>query len=119
MVSMQTPMELKGLRVNGFDKHHMVQLVTQRAPKHSWPCTTLIPTSQAVIDTNGDKSQYQPVTAPLDYQSDQVTELQVLLHKFLQLMSDKLGRTDVLEHDMNVGDAPPITQQPNQVRLAM
>ena len=60
---------------------------------------------QAVIDTDGDESQYlletgEPVTVPLDYQSlmpDQVTELQELLHKFPQLTSDKLGRTDVLE----------------------
>ena len=50
------------------------------------------------------------LTTPLDYQSlmpDQVTELQKPLHEFPQLMSD-MGHTDVLEHDVNVGDAPPI-----------
>jgi len=35
------------------------------------------------------------------------------------LTSDKLGRTDVLEHDVNVGDAPPIRQQPYRVPLPM
>ena len=85
------------------------------------------PPEQAVIDTDGDESQYlletgEPVTVPLDYQSltpDQVAELQELLHKFPELTSDKLGRTDVLEHDVNVRDAPPIRQQPYQVPLAM
>jgi len=79
------------------------------------------PPEQAVIDTDEDESQYlletgEPVTVPLDYQSlmsDQGTELQELLHKFPQLTSDKLGHTDVLEHDINVEDAPPIRQQPN------
>ena len=62
------------------------------------------------------------VTVPLDYQSlmpDQVTELLELLHEFPQLMSDKLGRTDVLENDVNVGDAPSIRQQPYRVPLTM
>ena len=79
------------------------------------------PPEQAVIDTDEDESQYlletgEPVTVPLDYQyliPDQVTELQKLLHEFPQLTSDKLGHTDVLEHDVNVGDASPIRQQPN------
>ena len=35
------------------------------------------------------------------------------------LTSDKLGRTDVMEHDVNVGDAPPIRQQPYRVPLPM
>ena len=69
------------------------------------------PPEQAVIDTDGDESQYlletgEPVTVPLDYQSltpEQVIELQELLHKFPELTSDKLGCTDVLEHDVNVG----------------
>ena len=85
------------------------------------------PPKQAVINTDGDESQYlletgEPVTVPLDYQSlmpDQVTELQEVLHEFPQLMSDKLGCTDVLEHDVNVGDAPPIRQQPYRIPLAM
>ena len=92
------------------------------------------PPEQAVIDTDGDESQYlletgEPVTVPLDYQSvpldyqsltpDQVAELLELLHKFPELTSAKLGRTDVLEHDVNVRDAPPIRQQPYQVPLAM
>jgi len=34
---------------------------------------------------------------------DKITELQELLHEFPQLMSDKLGPTDVLENDVNVG----------------
>ena len=62
------------------------------------------------------------MTVPLDYQSlmpDQVTELLEPLHKFPQLMSDKLGRTDVLENDVNVGDAPSIRQQPYRVPLTM
>jgi len=49
---------------------------------------------------------------------DQVTELQKPLHEFPQLTSD-MGHTDVLEHDVNVGDAPPIRQQPYRVPLAM
>ena len=60
------------------------------------------PSEQAVIDTDGDEQ----VTMPLDYQSltlDQVTELQKLLHKFPQLTSDKLGCTDVLEHNVKCG----------------
>ena len=82
---------------------------------------------QAVIDTDGDESQYlletgEPVTVPLDYQSrmpDQVAELRELLHKFPELTSDKVGCTDVVEHDVKVGDAPPIRQQPYRVPLAM
>jgi len=57
---------------------------------------------------------------------DQVTELRELLHEFpqltrgkWQLTSGKLERTDVLEQDVNVGDAPPFRQQPYQVPLAM
>ena len=73
-------------------------------------------TAEHIDDTDGDESQSlletgEQVTMPLDYQSlmpDQVNELQKLLHEFPQLTSDKVGCADVLEHDVIVGDAPPI-----------
>jgi len=116
-----------------FESEHHLQQTPHGAASDSEGTQALMalhqidPFEQAVINTDGDESQYlletgEPVTVPLDYQSlipDQVTELQELLHKFPELTSDKLGRTDVLEHDVNVGDAPPIRQQPYRVPLAM
>jgi len=84
-------------------------------------------TAEHIDDTDGDESQSlletgEQVTMPLDYQSlmpGQLNELQKLLHEFPQLTSDKLGCTDVLEHDVIAGDAPPTRQQPYRVPLAM
>lgn len=41
----------------------------------------------------------------------QTQEITELLHEFLVLFSDVPSQTDVLEHDINVGDAEPIRQR--------
>ena len=58
--------------MNTFNKHHMVQLVTQEGMQALMALHYIDPPEQGVVDTDGDESQYlhetgELVTVPLGY----------------------------------------------------
>ena len=47
--------------------------------------------------------------------SDKQEDISSLILEYKHLFSDTLGRTDMMDHDVDVGDAAPIKQHPYRV----
>ncbi|XP_064121744.1 uncharacterized protein LOC135226230 [Macrobrachium nipponense] len=72
--------------------------------------------AQATMKTNYDVGtqmrHFDPGDKVLHLDKDKVTSLTMLINDYKDLFQDSPGRTNILEHDVDVGEARPIKQSP-------